>query len=85
MAWRISTHPLFARRASIGRCRLATTATLRNVVERSDFLESFMKGQRPPQSTVDYFSSLLWTRKFLENHAYKVIPFFSRYLNEHTG
>lgn len=85
MAWRISTRPLFAHRASIGCYHLSTTATLKNVVERSDFLEFFMKDQRPSPGTIDYFSSFLWTRKFIEDEAYKAIPFFSRHLNEHTG
>ncbi|CRL27730.1 Thioesterase superfamily [Penicillium camemberti] len=85
MAWRISIRPLFGHRASIGRHHLSTTATLENVVERSDFLEIFMKDQRPSPSAVDYFSSFLWTRKFVEDEAYKAIPFFSRYLNERTG
>lgn len=85
MAWRIPMRPLFAHRASIGRYRLSTTAPLEDVVERSDFLEIFMKDQRPSPSAVDYFSSFLWTRKFVEDEAYKAIPFFSRYLNERTG
>lgn len=85
MAWRICALSMFANRVSIGRYHLSTTATLENVVERSDFFDIFMKDQRPSPSTLDYFSSFLWTRKFVEDEAYKAIPFFSRHLNERTG
>ncbi|KAJ5355955.1 hypothetical protein N7517_010564 [Penicillium concentricum] len=85
MACRILTRPRFVYKPSIGHRPLSITSTVKNVAERSDYLEGFMNSQTPPQSTVDYFSSLPWTRKFLENQAYKVIPFFSRHLNDHTG
>lgn len=76
---------LFARRVQRSRRYFTTSTTLNSVGKQSNFLESFIQGHKPPQSTVDYFSSEQWTRKTLENDAYEIIPFFSRYLNERTG
>lgn len=54
-------------------------------MQRSGFLGDFIKTHKPPQSTVDYFLSIPWTREVLQSNDYKIIPFFSRHLNEHTG
>jgi acyl-coenzyme A thioesterase PaaI-like protein len=65
-------------------CRFSTSMRNRNQ-ETSDFLSHFIRANKPPQSTVNYFSSLGWTRKTLEDEMYEMIPFYSRYGIEHTG
>ncbi|KAL7626448.1 tRNA-His guanylyltransferase [Parahypoxylon ruwenzoriense] len=78
----------FSRRAllSITSGRRISTLKMRNEAEQqSNFLETFIRDHKAPQPSVDYFSSIDWTRKHLENNAYEAIPFFSRYLNERTG
>ncbi|KAL5362163.1 tRNAHis guanylyltransferase-domain-containing protein [Aspergillus floccosus] len=53
--------------------------------EQSNFLGSFFERNSPPERAVDYFSSVEWTRKVIENEDYEVVPFFPRYFNEYTG
>lgn len=79
------TRTLLPCRSSTRHCRLSTSAIMNNAAERSDFLNVFIRRHKPSRSAMDYFLSIPWTRKFIENDAYKAIPFFSRYLNEHTG
>lgn len=67
------------------RCFRFSTSTKNRTQETSDFLNHFIRANKPSQSTVDYFSSLDWTLEVLENDAYEMVPFFSRYGIEHTG
>ncbi|KAF9884843.1 tRNA-histidine guanylyltransferase 1-like [Aspergillus nanangensis] len=53
--------------------------------DQSTFLGSFLENHQPPQSTVDHFSSLAWTRKILQDERYEIVPFFPRHFNARTG
>ncbi|KAE9368340.1 hypothetical protein N431DRAFT_428152 [Stipitochalara longipes BDJ] len=53
--------------------------------ERSDFLSDFIRSQKPPQSTLKYFSALDWTQDILKSNAYELVPFYSRHCIEETG
>ncbi|KAL4779084.1 HotDog domain-containing protein [Aspergillus varians] len=55
------------------------------VGERSDFLRAFLRSHKPLASTINFFRSIEWSRKILENNNYEAIPFFSRHLHEQTG
>ncbi|KAF5010065.1 hypothetical protein FDECE_3783 [Fusarium decemcellulare] len=52
--------------------------------QQSDFLEEFIQRQKPPQKTIDHFSSLNWARKILDNPAYEAMPFYSQYHDKDT-
>lgn len=65
------------------RC-FSNSASLRHE-ERSDFFGKFISEHEPPQKTVNYFSSLEWSRIVLENEDYEAVPFFSRHHNAQTG
>jgi len=56
-----------------------------SIDERSDFLNDFIRAQKPSTDTLRYFSSLDWTREILENDAYQMVPFYSRYCINETG
>lgn len=72
-------------RCSVARIsRYSSSKSLRHE-EQSNFLGSFFERNSPPESTVEYFSSIEWTRKIIENKNYEIVPFFPRYFNERTG
>lgn len=51
----------------------------------SDFLEEFIATHNPPDESVNYFNSLDWSRKVLENPRYKPIAFYPRHFDEKSG
>lgn len=75
----VSGLPLSTRRG------LATIASKQPQSEQSDFMANFIRQNKPPQSTIDHFSSSAWTRRIIENEAYETVPFYSRYFSEETG
>lgn len=80
----VRASPPFARLSQqTVRC-LSLSAASRQA-EGSDFLGKFISEHQPPQTTVNYFSSVEWTRKVLENKEYEAVPFFSRYHNAQTN
>jgi acyl-coenzyme A thioesterase PaaI-like protein len=38
-----------------------------------------------PQASIDHFTSIPWTKAWLDDPAYKLIPLFSRHLKDETG
>lgn len=44
------------------------------------FMEKFVKDNPIPQETIEHFSSIPWTSKYLNDPTYKPIPTFSRVL-----
>lgn len=51
----------------------------------SRFMSHFVEKHKPPSHSVSYFSSMDWTKGILEKKTHKLIPFYSRYLNEKNG
>ena len=54
------------------------------VGEEMDFMERFIHDHKVPREGLEYFASIPWTRRYLEDPLYKAIPTFSRVLKE-TG
>ncbi|PMD18465.1 hypothetical protein NA56DRAFT_691169 [Hyaloscypha hepaticicola] len=63
----------------------SSTTSAELINEQSDFLRHFIREQKPPQSTLDYFASLPWASKILDGNAYEPVPVWSRHINEQTG
>ncbi len=63
----------------------SSTASPKLIDEQSDFLQHFIRRTKPPQSTLDYFSSQPWASKFLGDNVYEPVPVWSRHVNEQTG
>lgn len=53
--------------------------------QSSKFLSEFVRLHVPPLRAVHKFSSKPWTKSILEADEYKLIPFYSRYLDERNG
>lgn len=59
--------------------------TSASAVQQDDFLEHFMRTHLPPRKSIEYFSSMGWTREVLADDAYEIVPFWSRHGNPDTG
>ena len=66
-------------------CLSSTSAKTNTMVQQAGFLEQFMRSRKPPQESIDYFSSVGWTRRIVEDKAYEIVPFWSRYMDSQTG
>jgi acyl-coenzyme A thioesterase PaaI-like protein len=63
----------------------SSTTNAKHIDEQSDFLRHFIRKNKPPQSTLDYFASQPWASKILDDNAYEPVPVWSRHINEQTG
>ncbi|TKX23957.1 hypothetical protein C1H76_3895 [Elsinoe australis] len=60
--------------------RYFTTTTFRSGADdKVDFFQSFITSNSPPQSSIDYFSSIPWTSRILKDSTYEALPFYSRH------